>query len=93
MFSDSWCVSVPPMSAVIRGPRPQLSSGQRYNLSCSATGWSPFVLVNWTLARPGAATPTLVSRRSNPQRGGITNLEKSLWWWVELEVPAVLSSV
>ena len=51
------------MSAVIRGPRPQLSSGQRYNLSCSATGWSPFVLVNWTLARPGAATPTLVSQQ------------------------------
>ena len=69
MFSDSWCVSVPPMSAVIRGPGPQLSSGQRYNLSCSATGWSPFVLVNWTLARPGAATPTLVSQQSG---GGLS---------------------
>ena len=57
-------VSVPPLSAVIRRPKPALSSGQRYNLSCTASGWSPFVLLNWTLARPGAASPALVSLQS-----------------------------
>ena len=65
LSADHYCrVSVPPVSAVIRRPKPALSSGQRYNLSCTASGWSPFVLLNWTLVRPGAASPAFVSQKS-----------------------------